>query len=422
MTQAAIATDLPAASMGEFARGWKALLASAIGIGLGMSPLPAFTAGVFAVALHNQFGWSRGAILAAAFLQTVSLFTIGPILGRLTDRIGARPVAIWSTIGLGCSTAAFAFVTHSIWTFYGIYACMSAVSVGSMPTTFAKVVSQWFDRRRGLALGIALCTTGIAGMLLPMYVQTLIDRVGWRSAYVGLGLLPLLVTLPCLLAFLPRTAPGTTIEISAASVATGRSVKEALHDYRYWLMAALALVAGLTLSGIVNNLVPMLVDRGFTPAMAARLFGLYGLSLVLGRLASGWLLDRFWAPAVGSAFLVAPCVGTLLLNHGGGVTLLIPAVILIAISSGAEFDLIAFLTGRYFGSANFAALYTGQYAFFGLGAGIAPALFGHIRDVTGSYGLALAGAAMAFGGSAVAILALGRYPSLLVQNSEALAA
>jgi MFS family permease len=410
-TNSAPATSAaPAEGQGEYARGWKALVASAMGIGLGMSPLPVFTAGIFAVALQHQFGWSRGGIMAAVFLQTVSLFVIGPPLGRLTDRIGARPVAIASTIGLGLSTAAFSLTTSNIWSFYAIYAVMSAVSVGTMPTTFAKVVSQWFDRRRGMALGLALCTTGIAGILLPLYVQSLIGWIGWRGAYVGLGLLPLVITLPCLLAFLPAGGPIVTTTLSPA--ATGMSVSEAVRRPRYWLLAALGLAAGIALSGIVNSLVPLLVDRGFTPGHAARLFSIYGLFLILGRITSGWLLDRFWAPVIGAIFLAAACAGSILLQHGGqNIALLIPAVMLIALSSGAEFDLCAYLTGRYFGARNFASLYAIQYAFFGLGAGIAPALFGHIHDSQGSYGAALLLAAALFAGSAVAILGLGRYPA-----------
>jgi MFS family permease len=402
---------------GEFARGWKALVASAMGIGLGMSPLPVFTAGIFSVALQHQFGWSRGAIMAAVFLQTISLFVIGPPLGRLTDRIGARPVAIGSTIGLGLSTAAFALTSSSIWSFYAIYAVMSVVSVGTMPTTFAKVVSQWFDHRRGMALGLALCTTGIAGILLPLYVQSLIDAIGWRGAYIGLGLLPLVITLPCLLAFLPKGGPVVPAGVPLA--AKGMSVSEAMRQPRYWLLASLGLAAGIALSGIVNSLVPLLVDRGFTPGHAARLFSAYGLFLILGRITSGWLLDRFWAPAIGAIFLVAACFGTVLLQHGGqDIGVLLPGVMLIALSSGAEFDLCAYLTGRYFGPRNFASLYAIQYAFFGLGAGIAPALFGHIHDSQGSYGAALLLAGVLFAGSAVAILGLGRYPAAFKPGSE----
>ena len=411
---AATALNPDGAGQGEFRQGWKPLLAASVGIGLGMSPLPTFTAGAFAVALEQEFGWARGEILAANMLQTLSLFIIGPLLGRLADRIGARPVAIASIIGLGLSTAAFSLITANIWTYYAIYAVMSVVSLGTMPTIFARVVSLWFDKRRGMALGLALSTTGIAGILLPIYVQMLIGSVGWREAYIGVGLLPLVIALPVVLLLMPKGQGPAADEAKAEGptiVDDGMSIGEALRTYRYWLMAVLALAAGAGLSGILINLIPLLVDKGFSPAEAARMFGLYGLFVILGRLLSGWLLDRFWAPAVGCAFLAAPAVGAALLTgEASMVGVLATAVILLALASGAEFDLVAFLTARYFGRRNFSALYSGQYAFFGLGAGVAPAIFGRVHDVTGSYDAVLHVSSALFAGSALAILALGRYP------------
>lgn len=400
---------------GEFARGWRPLLASAVGIGLGMSPLPTFTWGAFAIALVHQYGWARGQILGASILQTASLFLIGPLLGRLTDKIGARPVAMASTLALGVTLCCFSLITANIWTYYAVYFAMAFLSVGTMPTIYAKVISLWYDRKRGMALGLALCTTGISGMLLPIYAQALIGSIGWRGAFVGVGLLPLVIALPCILFFLPKgigpTLGDTPDSVVEPAVIDGASIGEALRTYRYWLMAILALIAGGGLSGIVYNLVPLLVDRGFTPASAAKLFGLYGLFVVGGRLLSGWLLDKFWAPAVGCVFLLMPCAGALLLVGGGAsVRLLALAVVMLALASGSEFDLVAYLTGRYFGRRNFSALYSGQYAFFGIGAGCAPSIFGVVHDVYGSYNSALFVTSALFGASALAILTLGRYP------------
>ena len=403
----------------EYARGWRALVASALGIGLGMSPLFMFTSGVFAVALEAEFGWSRGQILGAALFDTLSVMVIGPMVGRLNDKIGARPVAIVSCLGIGLLTMALALTTSNIWTFYAIYAARSALSLGTLPPTFAKVINAWFDKKRGMALGIALCTTGVSGMLLPPYVQAIIGEFGWRAAYVALGALPLLIALPAILFLLPKGGPPIDTSLPADVVASklaadneGQSVGEALRGYRFWLMAALAIAAGLGLGGILSNLVPLLVDRGFTPASAAAQLSLYGFVIIVGRLVSGWLLDRFWAPAIGCTFLITPAIGMLLLASGADTVMVVSiSVVLIALSSGAEFDLVAFLTSRYFGRKNFSALYAVQYASFGLGAGMAPAIFGSVYDRAQSYAPILYVAAVLFAVSAAAILTLGRYPT-----------
>jgi MFS family permease len=335
------------------------------------------------------------------------------VMGRLTDRFGARPVAIWSTLALGLSTAAIGLLTRQIWTYYALFALMSFVSVGTLPVVYGKIISLWFDRSRGFALGIALCTTGLAGMILPIYTQTIISHFGWRWAYVGVGLLPLLIALPTLWLLLPREeGPAPLLDANRQTpVLEGYAIGDALRHYRFWLIALGALVAGVGLGGVVFNFVPLLVDRGLTPMLAAKLFGLYGLTVVIGRVVSGWLLDRFWAPAVACGCLLTPALAALMLAVGGhAIPFLSVATCLFGLAGGAEFDLIAYLTSRYFGRLNFGSLYAGQYVAFVLGSGTAPALFGAVHDATGSYVSVLYLTAGLFAGAGLLILLLGRYP------------
>jgi len=303
---------------------------------------------------------------------------------------------------------------------------MALTSVGTTPLVYSKVVSLWFDRQRGLALGIALCTTGVAAVLLPSYAQAVIDRFGWRAAYVALGLLPLLVALPLIAFLLPRRdAPVSATQPDQAggrregAALEGVEVKGALRDYRFWLLAFLILIGGIGLGGVVFNFVPILVDRGFTPAEAAKVFGVYGLAVVIGRLLSGWLLDRFWGPAVGLVFMVIPTFGCLILASGLPATApIVAAAAMLGLASGAEFDLCAYLTSRYFGRRNFATLYSLQYACFAVGAGTAPAIFGAVRDVSGSYNLAIYAGAGLFALAAVGMPFLGRYPKWVAPTPQ----
>lgn len=405
---------------GEFARGWKGLVASFLGIGFGMSPMFMFTTGIFAGALEREFGWSRSEIMSAAIFDTVAVLTTGLFAGRLIDRIGARPVALVSCVMLGLLTMALSLTTSSILFFYAVTALRAFTAVGTMPPAFAKVVSANFDKRRGLALGIALSATGVAGMILPPYVLVFITQYGWRTAYVALGLLPLVIALPAIVLLLPRNDGKNAIAAQAAKTGQavpppleGVTVKEALSGYRFWLMGMVACGAGVGLGGILGNLVPMLLDRGFSPGVAASQLSLYGLVIVVGRLFAGWLLDRHWAPAVGSVFLAAPAIGAALLWSGADTVGMVSlAVVLVALASGAEFDLMAFLTSKYFGRRNFSALYSGQNALFAAGAGVSPAIFGLVHDRTLSYTPALLMASLVFAVSAAAILGLGRYPPL----------
>jgi fucose permease len=225
-------------------------------------------------------------------------------------------------------------------------------------------------------------------------------------------MLPLIFALPCITFMLPRGMKTVRQEQAVAegvAIIPGLSIGQVLRGYRYWLMAVTGFVVGVGIGGLVINFVPLLVDRGFSPLQAAQMFSAFGACVIIGRLASGWLMDRFWAPAVGCVFLLLPAVGVLLLVGTGTGYLLMVAIVFIALASGGEFDLIAYLCSRYFGTRNFSALYAGQYAIFACGAGIAPGVLGAVRDRVGTYDPALYAIAVMFAVSAVALLGMGRY-------------
>jgi predicted MFS family arabinose efflux permease len=153
------------------------------------------------------------------------------------------------------------------------------------------------------------------------------------------------------------------------------------------------------------------MDRGFQPQEAARIAGVIGISVIAGRVLAGLLIDRFWAPLVTLPMLALPALACFLLAQSN---LHAPAAILsamlIGLAAGAETDLVAYLTARYFGFANYGRLYGVQYSVFGFASGISPFLFGRVFDVTGSYQPILYVAAALFVLGAVALLTLGRYP------------
>lgn len=393
----------------ELRRGWRPLVACTVGIGFGISPIPPFTAGIFATALQKDYAWPRGEILAAIMFMTLGLVLLGSSVGRLIDRIGARKVAIGSTIGLGLSIAAMSAINANILSFYACWAVMATVALGTFPMTYAKILNGWFDRARGLALGISLASTGVTGALYPFYLNPLIASHGWRVGYLGLAALPIFIALPVLLLWL-KEPPKDAQSVIAAPV-DGLAVRVALRQYRFWAsaLAGMALAAGT--SGLIPNLMPLLTEHGIAKTSVAQALASLAISVTAGRLIAGYLLDRLWAPLVGLALVIPSTIGVALLaTPGTGYYTSIVAVVAIGLVAGAEFDLIAYMTGRYFGQKHFSELYGLQYAIFGLGAGIAPAVYGALRDRLGSYQPVLAISAIMFMLAAALLLTLGRYP------------
>ncbi|MEM9837784.1 MAG: MFS transporter [Pseudomonadota bacterium] len=192
---------------GEFGRGWPVLAAASVGVGLGLSPLPFYTIGVFIPPLMREFapmGWAAGDILNALAIYTIGAFAASPFIGIMTERFGARRVALTSIITFSLAMMALSLNTGSKSLYFFLWIVLAFAGAGTLPITFTRPVANWFQKNRGVALGIALIATGVFGALSKFFAQFIVANEafhffagsGWRSAYVLLGLLPLTIALP----------------------------------------------------------------------------------------------------------------------------------------------------------------------------------------------------------------------------------
>ncbi len=195
------------ADTGEFKRGWPVLSAAAVGVGLGLSPLPFYTIGVMIPPLLGEFGpmgWSAGDILNALAIYTFGAFFASPFIGILAEKFGARRVAMISIVTFGLAMMALSLNTGSKPLYIGLWLVLAFAGAGTLPITFTRPVANWFKQNRGIALGIALIATGVFGALAKFASQFIVANEafhfvggsGWRSAYVLLGLLPIVIALP----------------------------------------------------------------------------------------------------------------------------------------------------------------------------------------------------------------------------------
>jgi MFS family permease len=297
------------------------------------------------------------------------------------------------------------------------------LGAGTSSVAYARVIARWFDARRGQALGAALAGIGIGGAVLSAVTQELIQEVGWRGAYLGLGALQLLVTLPLLLIFLKDTpeeagvgvdgAPlGTARAAAAVSTPFGYSMSEIFRLSRFWWMFAAFLVLAMGIGGVMLQLVPIMIARGVEPAQAAAFPAVLGLALIFGRAFAGFLMDRFFAPHVAAAILIFPIVGVALLANGATGTTALFAAACLGLAAGAELDVIAYLAAKYFGTMAYARVYGFLYAAWTLGSGTAPLVTSMTFDRTGSHTTILWVYVGLFAISAAMIARLGAYPEL----------
>lgn len=405
----------------EFSIGWQVVLSSMLGIALGMSPLPFYTIGVFAGALAGEFGWGIDQVLTGLAVFTVTAMIAAPTIGWISDRVGVRRVALTSIFLFSLSFMAFALNNGSLTLFYVQWAVMAACGAGTLPITFTRAISNWFNRKRGLALGLALIGTGVSGAIVKLLAAYVMGEYGWRAAYVAVGALPLLIALPVGLLFFrdiddPKAAKRAgqlqklNTDANALAPVYGLTLKEALMDWRFWLLAVLFVPLSFAIGGPIPNMETLFGSKGFGVSEAVFLASCLGYAVFAGRLLGGFLLDYIWAPAVACVLLMMPAISMHLLS--GDVlsysTALI-AVVLLGVAAGMEYDLLAYLVSRYFGIRSYAAIYGCLYAFFGMGSGFGPAVFGRIFESTGSYNFALYWSMWAFIFCSLGLLLLGPY-------------
>ena len=162
---------------------------------------------------------------------------------------------------------------------------------------------------------------------------------------------------------------------------------------------------------MITNTVPMLVQKGLSQSDATLVFSAFGLALVAGRLAGGFLLDKFWGPLIAFCALVLPSIGCLIfLLAPAHIALMVMATVLVGVAAGAEFDILAYLASRYFGLRSYAKVFGTVSGTVALGSGVSPLLVGPLIDATGSYDalLFICIALAALGASL--FLTLGPYP------------
>ena len=394
----------------EFRKGGKTLFASMIGVGCGITAIPFYTHSLFVVAITTSMGWSRSNTQFAFSLLMLFSSMAAPLAGYLVDRYGVRYFGIASFLLANICFASLS-MSHTISTYYLIWIAMAVLGMGTLPVVWTHVVSNWFDKSRGLALGITLMGTGIAGTLGPRYAAWLIENYGWQFAYRGLAATALLIGLPILLLLLKdRPKPKMQLLESSIQPNLGVSVGTAVKDFRFWVLGVSIFGIALGVSGVISNLAPLLLDKGYTLTEAGSLAGLIGISVILGRIVTGLLFDRFWAPLVACVILILPAISCLILAGEFATFGLSIAVFITGLAAGAELDMLAFMCSRYFGLSCYGRIYALQYIFFTLGAGTAPTLFGWMRDNSGSYSSILYFSTGLFVICSILLLTMGRYP------------
>ncbi|MEE8109681.1 MAG: MFS transporter [bacterium] len=360
--------------------------------------------GFFFKPLLNEFGWTRGALSGAISMAYFLFAMLSPVVGRLLDRFGARPILL-----LGIATIALAYVllglTQSLWMVYLFYGVL--VAIGGVCTAFVPIatcVMQWFRKIRGTALGISNAGAPLGQLLVVPLASYLILALGWRAAFPALGLIVLVTTFP-LVFFIVRNRPEDmgllpdgemAGDESSGGAAEARSEtrlnnfehlhwKEALRTTPFWLLACSYYTCGFTVMLFAVHFPSYVTDKGFDVTTATQAIAVAGFCNVFGTLFSGWISDKVGRKnPLAAVYFIRGASFLFFAIWQNYLTLYIFAI-MTGFSWFATVPPTATLTREIFGSRNLGVLYGSITGLHQVGSACGVLMGGLVYDLTGSY-------------------------------------
>ncbi|MBS1829915.1 MAG: MFS transporter [Acidobacteria bacterium] len=357
---------------------WGVVLACSLGVAFSLGTLAVFSFSLFLKPLVAEFHWSRGEVSLAGTLINVAVSLMSPFVGRLADSYGSRAVTIGGHVLLAAGLCTLALLNGPLWQLYAVFLLIGIFGSGATPPPYSRVVAKWFTTQRGLALGLVMAGGGLGTFVMPHIVHAVMDSHGWRGAYVALGFCAIAIPVPLAAILIQEPQPSKLSRFEQA----GMTRSEALRSSVFYHLTIVFFLAALCTNAAVAHLAPILTDQGMQTGQAAMAVSLFGLSTFFGRLVTGWLVDKLFAPYVAASLFALLGIGLLLLRQGAMGEL---AAVFIGFGFGAEADIMPYLASRYFGFRAFGEIYGILFASFTLGIAAGPPLMGFGFDRTGGY-------------------------------------
>jgi len=331
--------------LGELRSEWRPLSAAVIGLSGGLI-LISYVVGIMGPYLLDEFGWSKSefALISALGLGAVFVF---PFVGRITDRIGVRKTALVGIVAAPLIYIALSAIT-SMWSYAALFALQATVLVTTTSPVYCRVIVQYFQRARGLALSISGSGPALVVVVGGPLLNNFVADHGWRSGYISLAIFTAVCGLLTLLLLPPENREA--VERKSRPATEKHELKQVFRSSAFWILFASVLVCNLPQAMITANLSLVLAENGAVGKSASLLISAYAGGMLVGRLLSGISLDHLPPRMVSMLVTALSGVGLLVIASGyDSRPVLFVALLVFGFSLGAEGDLVAFLIVRTFG-------------------------------------------------------------------------
>lgn len=358
---------------------------------------------IFIRPIENEFGWSRSAIALTMSIYLIVGGLTGPVIGRLIQYFGPRKVM---RISAACAGACFMLVsrTNSLWYFYVVYALLAVFVSGMGVIPASNLLANWFDKRRGTAIGVSMVGISAGGLMLAPFVGWMTAHFGWKSAFLGIGIIVWGVALPAI-HFVIRDNPDKIPTASEKSslqshsetadtnpsldIHMGRPAGETLRSFSFWCIFLSFFLAPFAQMGVLQHQVPIIMNSGISEAMAAAALGVTAGVGGLGKLSFGRLTE-IWP----FHYVILFCFGLqglavgILLHDQTVATVWIYAVTF-GFSMGGVVVLMPLVVAHYWGLMSYGVLLGVIWTANALGGAVGTYSSGLIYDHLGNYQYAL---------------------------------
>lgn len=372
-------------AIAEWRRNYRFSIAGAFGYATACLAL--YSTGAYVGPIAKAFGWSRMQVTSGLTIAILSSAIFAIPMGMLVDRYGARRFAVPGVLVIATAFALLGTASGNVAQWYFLWALLGVASLPVHPTVWTTAIASRFDRSRGLALAVTLCGASLGTALFPLLAALLTRVLPWNAAIAVHAAIWAIIAFPIVYLFLPGADPDRG---SNRAREVNRSSTTLLAGFRssiYLRLIVVTIFLGASVMAFAISFVPILIDRGAGTMEAAGYASIVGGVAVIARLTSGLLVDRFNPLLVGAVTLLFPVVSALLLLSGNSTTTSILAALFLGMTLGAEIDVLAYLTAKYFGTRDFGALFGGQVAAVGLTSALGPLIVAGIFDRTGSHTL-----------------------------------
>jgi sugar phosphate permease len=375
--------------------GW-VMVAIAIGI-LTAHALALRSFGVFLKPIAMEFDWDRGALSVALSIALLVTGSLAILSGRLSDRYGPRPLVTIGVILTGISLILMSQI-NSLWQVYLIWGVLMGMGFSFSVIPIMSVIPRWFVKRRGLAMGLTMVGSSIGGIIAPLLAQWLISASGWRWAFIILGSISLVISIPA--AQFMKHSPQrigltpygedkiTEDKQSQRSAIGGLSFSQVIRTSRFWLLGVILASVFFCISSVVVHIVPHADDIGISAIMAASVLSAIAAIGIIGRLGIGLLSDKSGGTLALSVCLSIITLSLIWLLFVSESWMFYVFAVVFGLAAGGFITLLPIVTAELFGMASLGAIIGGITFLTTIGDATGAPVAGSIFDNTGSYDLA----------------------------------